>query len=1342
MHSLLLSLLLFTQPSTDSIRTGAAEYLVRHYDIEDGLPVNSVNGMVQDNDGYLYFSTYDGLVRYDGYEFKVYNSGNTEGLAINRIAGILKSQDNSIWLFNEDQSITLKSGNSFRTFLSPEIPGKAHRIIEGTDGQIWVSGMEGVAFFNKKESVLKKIEAPLLQSNSELIGAGINGGIFVLNDSGLVSFKNNIPSLLLNVVDYPILDLDIRQIKQFEESTVWLVGVGAILRYNTETKEVALISVPEEGTGIAFWDIAEQTNGDYILSATNGLYTLNPLTLIIQKLPVSINSGIVRSNLIYTGGAGEEILIGDDEVIIEGKTILRAPSLKFGFNDREGSLWIGSETNGLYQIRKSSFINLSSSEIPGLNNIYSIIQDRSGSYWACGISSGIVRISKSGVTNWNSSNSTLRSNLCKFLYEDDDGDVYAGLSDHLIWKFTNGNWLEPEDFGGLPSDKLVDPEAMHRLGRNLLIGNYQSMLISGNGSLRYFDDSQPQELARIQVFAENSKNIIFVGTAGTGLSRIEGNSFINYSTKDGVLNSNIIRDIFLQSDDTLWIATENLGLNRLVLNEKGTVLSSASITTSEGLTHNSLHRIIEDPFGNFWISSNGGIMRIPKKALNDFADGSLTKLPVLSFDERDGMINREANGGVQSAGILTSDNKLWFPNQRGITIIDPADFTVEQNLDTPTPVLESVELENGELFVAGQPEIAIPSGERNLRINFAAPNFTYQERVQFSYKLQGVNNSWQSADQSKQAVFTGIPPGAHTFTVRADFIGGEPVETSALIMIPHFFYETRWFALLIVFSGIGLVIGFFRIRVRSLKEREAKLQVRVDEQTEALKLAAEQKNRFFTGITHELKTPLSLIVGPLDDILNLKESIDPEKLGHRLSLMQRNGLRLQNLVEQILNVSKLNADAIKLNIQPVDVVMFTQQILGQFQSKMDQEEIILNIKAAPLSENIYIDKEAWERIVINLMSNAIKFSPKGATISLSVEENEEKVTFGISDEGPGIRSEEQGRIFDYLYQVEGAHAAEGTGIGLYLVKGLVEHMGGNIELNSEPSEGAEFVITLPKGYMHIDSMHNISHDSTPENVIIAPRKNTESPSFSVQVASDSEEHIMIVEDNFDFRSYLQSVLSESYRVSVAENGKDALDILKEITPDLVISDVMMPEMTGLEFVRVLRSEDRFKHLPVIFLSAKDQDLDIKTGLSTGADVYLTKPVQTNMLLTQISAILRREKILKTGFVTDAEIEEPNFIKQVREIVFRQLGNPSFNVNQLADALYISRAKLYMDWKEVSDVTVNDFIKKIRFDEAKILLQEKNFNIQETARAVGFSDPNYFSTSFKKEFGFPPSELTK
>ncbi|TVR15014.1 MAG: hybrid sensor histidine kinase/response regulator, partial [Balneolaceae bacterium] len=1312
------------------------EYLIRNFTVEDGLPVNAVNRILQDDDGYLWFSTLDGLVRYDGYNFRVYNSGNTEGMVSNRIAGMLKSKSNEIWMIHAEGMIMRKAGPEFTTYSSSsgDFKGNAIRIIEGKNGEIWISTSRGIASFNPETKSFDWQEEPLLQHETWAIESIFAGGILAVNEHGLLLWKNGTATVLIQADDFPIPLREVIQIKEFEPGEFWIMGGVGLFRYSLSDRSIDFnYHSREESFGIG--NLHPEPDGTFIINSSSGFYSLHPESGRVVKLEPGFSAPWERINLVFRGADDEEIRLTGHEVFMNGRKILEADNIQSGLVDSEGSLWITTQRNGVYQIRRSEFTNITADEIPGFENIYPVVQASDGAIWAGSFVNGIYRISDENRSNWNASNSNLSSNFIRFLHEDADGAMYAGVWAAGLWEQRDNDWQPVHEFNDLFEGE-VTVEAMHRDRQaHLLIGSSGRLVIRQNGLYGFFGESAKPGLRSVRVIRESEGGTLFLGTNGNGLAVVKSGSVHHYTRENSELNSNFIRDIFVQSPDTLWLATENLGLNRVVLDE-GNMIDVKHVTERDGLIKNSLHRIIETPARHLWISSNGGIMRISLDELNRYADGGLSDLSVLGFNESDGMVNREANGGVQTSGILAADAKLWFPNQKGVTIINPLNISGGNTLLNPRPIIEEVLITGATLPVYHQPFLQIPQGERNLRINFTAPNFSSSDRIQFRYKLDGVNPGWVTG--SREAVFTNIPPGDHEFKVQIYRTGNpEVTEASLLISIPHYFYETPWFYGLMGLAGLFLIFGGIKYRTRMLEQRERKLQERVDEQTIALKEADEQKSRFFSGITHELKTPLSLILSPLEDILDKPDHIPDETTRNRLQMMHRNGRQLTNLVDQILDVTKLNSDAIKLTLMPVDITMLTKQIIGQFQSNLEQEEIQLIFDADPVDGRTYIDTGAWERIVMNLMSNAVRFSPRNSTIRIQISNHPDTVSFSITDEGIGIDEKDAANVFEYLYQTEGAEAAEGTGIGLYLVHGLVEQLGGNIGLYSKKGEGARFTVTLRKGADHFRDRDTVVHEPTAvvtsgagEPVIQAPRTVKNNRTIDT-------EQILVVEDNHDFREYLASVLSEQYDVRTASEGSEALEALQQSDVSLVISDIMMPGMNGIEFVTKLRQQKHYKYLPVIFLSAKNHILDVEAGLSTGADIYLSKPIQSKLLLSQIAAVLRREKVLKNSTISNQNSEIKSLEEEIKEIVYRQMANPALNVSLLAETLFMSRTKLYKEWKKCSEISVNDFIKKTRMEEARVLLQEKGFSVQAAAAAVGYSDANYFSTSFKKQFGVSP-----
>lgn len=1312
-----------------------AEYLVRNYTVEDGLPVNAISDIVQDEDGYLYFATYNGLVRYDGYEFRTFNSSNSRGLESDRIVGMAMDPTNTIWLIDETAKVISYKDGSFKTYAESDgVTGSAEYIEISEDGDVWVVTSKGLLKFNPNQNSFEQQSE--LNKNESIwrVSPLGNGKLLGVSEKGLFKWDGNKTKTLLPIEDFPTGKSVINFITKLSNGDIWMASNGAF-SFNENTLKVTTYDIPDK-TYSQTWSVVK-VDSQFIISTTNGFFAINGDEIKAKKLSVDVNPLLNRPKAIQE--YDENVILFGNQVIINDQVIFESQDVKTGFIDREGSIWVASESNGLFQLRKSIVTNITSSDNSAIKNIYSIVQDREGDIWAGSFENGIIRISEKEKTNYTVDNSNLGSNIVRFLYEDEKGIIYAGLWGGGLWKFSNNDWRKLE----FPDNLTI--EAMHQSANGVIyIGSKNGSYINQKGLFVEFEEVIGEPFNAVRVIRESHNETLFFGTNGNGLGILDGDkSFHILTNLEGVV-SNLIRDIYVVSPDTLWLATENRGLNRIVLNNAKQIIESIQIDTEDGLISSSLHRIIDDKRGSFWISSNQGVMQISKRALNNYTNGNSDYLSVTKYNQRDGMVNQEANGGVQTAGILAEDGSIWFPNQQGITVFnDLADDVADVDYQI-NPIIEQINLSDSVLDIRKRAVISFPKGERNFGVKFTAPNFAFPERLIFKYKLSGISEEWRVLNKVREINFTNLKPGRHTLEVQTETYDGRISSASLTIIVPSFFYETMYFKFIVGLCFIGLGFGVYQYRVHTLRERERELQQRVAEQTQKLEQAAEEKSRFFTGITHELKTPLSLMLGPLDELSENTNAQSISKFQAYTQMMHRNGYRLKNLIDQILDVSKLNADAIKLKIHPFDIVKLTKQIAGQFQSLLHQKGIALDIHSDSVVDDIYLDKEAWERIIINLISNAIKFSPESGRIVLSIVDFEKNVKISVRDYGEGISLKDQQKVFEYLYQVTENKVAEGTGIGLYLVKGLIERMGGEITVQSKRGNGAEFIVSLKKGSSHFSTKDLVFHTK------VELEKNKKKVSKIEEVGKNDRPKvkkvfptkILIVEDNADFRDYMSSILSKEYNVTVAENGKEGLSLVNKVSPDIVISDVMMPVMDGYEFVNKLREIEKFKQTPVMFLSAKDQEVDMQMGLSTGADIYLTKPIRSSTLLSQIKAVLRREEILNqkreqsnVESTSDSKLET-----QLHSIIYRQLGNPNLNVNLLAESLYMSRSKLYREWKKVSDISIKDLINKIRFEEAIVLIKEKEFSIQDAAKAVGFSDPNYFSTSFKKKFGYSPSEI--
>ncbi|MBO6523772.1 MAG: response regulator [Balneolaceae bacterium] len=1343
---ILFSGFVFGQDLPFNIDSDSSHYLVRNFTTENGLPVNSINSIAQDSAGFLFFSTLNGLVRFDGYEFEVFNSGNTRNMASDRITKMTYTQDDRLWLMTEAGFLMAYFQGKIKTYdHSKMISEPIIRQELDLSGNLWVASNQKVYLYNPINDNFTQTISLDTEGTIITIEPISTGDILIMSTLGIYRWHNSTLKLLVSRNNISSLYDGLFDTAYTTQGLFWIMSSKGFFAFDIETGNL-LFQADIEGENAFAYSITEIDNGYMASSAGNGFHwvdsELKEMTPVLDHLKIPDYG----RRLHYFEGGNDQIFV-TDKVIVNGEIIFNGRNTRSAFVDRDGSIWLSSDTDGLFQLRQSIIRNITSGDIPGFRNVYPIVQANDDTVITGTIEDGIFYLTNKSAQHWHTGNSGLPSNFIRSLFYGKNGTLYIGFWTLGLYSYDNGTFT-PILINSKRGVTDITVEAIHTSDTGaIFLGTKDSTYVIEQGVVKTLQERIGFHIKGTKVIRESEQGDMYFGTNGNGLMviREEEKSFVLDEISEP--NIDLIRDIFIQSPDTLWVASENRGLSRLVFNTNGKVTSSVTVKKTDGLLSDALHRIIDDNRGTIWVSSNGGIMAFPLKELNEFADGTLPFLRVAGFTEDHGMINREANGGVDMAGMLRSENELWFPNQSGTTILDiDKYYRSSQTSEVTSPIIKSIAISDSLLLVESSNILTLPKGERNANISFTAPNFVSPDRVQFNYKVSGIHDRWQPANTFHEANITNLSAGSYQFDVQTIWENGQVSTSSLNIIIPAFFYETALFRVFII--GMLLFVGFsiYKVRVRHLKRREEELEERVKQQTKELALAAEQKSRFFSGITHELKTPISLIMGPIDDLIEQGSGYSEEKREKYLFMMQRNVHRLKNLTEQILEVTKLNADAIYLQIQPVHIESLTTQIAGQFQSLLDQKKVSLSIESGTITEPIYIDKEAWERIVINLMSNAVKFSQEGSKIIISFRDKQDNVEVRVRDFGTGISKDDQGKIFNYLYQTKNNPQAGGTGIGLFLVKGLLERLGGSIEVKSELNEGTEFVVTLCKGTSHFSESDSISYVGDSTTPISSFPETTALPKTGEAIFENDEIQlptILLVEDNEDFREYLSSTLKENYQIITARNGKEGLFALEKNNADLIISDIMMPVMGGFEFISQIRAQEKFRTVPVIFLSAKDRETDFRQGLSTGADIYLTKPIKSSSLLAQIEAILRREAILNNPNLLSEEHEnEPGLVSEVREIIYRQLANPILNVDMLAEKLYMSRAKLYRNWKLVNDQSISEYIKKLRLEEAKVLLKENKFSITETAHSVGFSDPNYFSTSFKKEFGYSPSELLK
>lgn len=1230
------------------------EYIIKHYTTRDGLPLNSVIGMVQKGDGFIYMATLDGLVRYDGYEFKIFTAVEYPELSSNRIQNIGIDDNGLLWLGTTYGIVSSFDGKEFRSF-NPDEPH---------------------------------------------------------------------PFLLQN-----------RILPQFRALGTELGKIMCVSHTSVST-----YSLPDTGS----------------------------------ELEIDINT-----------------------VRIDGQVLLEDPQIMGAFYDQEGTIWVYTYNTGLYQIKRSPVRNITQFQSVAVQNIYSVIELPGGDIMAGNLIDGTMHFTESDVRVSRVDFGDFPMDRSRLLFYDEQEDqLYKSLFSPGLWMYKNNEWVHQDWFRTFfpGTDSRVDVIYRTQSGL-LLIGSPAGMLVKEQQDFRRFEKLTGRNFKFVRVIRELSDGTLLLGTNGFGLYRVNPDlSWQRYTTADGLI-SNFIRDIYPQSDQEIWLATEDRGLN-FVRFERSGEISSTGITAQNGLMSNALHRIIPDDYGFIWINSNGGIMRISLIQLQSFIRGESPALTPLKFNELSGLENREGNGGVGNAGLRLRNGLIVFPNQAGLVVVNPTELRQKATVFTSLPVVDRIETASETRRTSAGDAIGLQPGERDFRIHFTLPNFKNPDAMIFSYQLIGFDRAPQLAGNNRTAFYTNVPAGNYRFRVTASGFDGYNSAAEIPLTVPYYFYETTLFFFYSGIAFLALLVGVYKLRVKSIQEREQHLQRRVEEQTRELnkasaevRKAAQARSRLFTSISHELKTPLSLINGPLAEIKQHPAMVKDPKLQDYLDVMQDNSHRLTNLVDQILQVTKLNADALTLRITKEDLVSLTRSEMARLSELCSRKNITLKLKAQPASIVLFMDTGVWERILTNLIYNALRYSPERSEILVQIRQNDSHVICTVSDEGSGISPSDLPHVFEYLYQGKENQNTEGTGIGLYLVKELTGRLGGKITACNARGGGAVFEITLKTGAGHLNP-GDLAEHTDPEEIHeplsseiqdtnrreeqvtyvfpaeAAPETESkpERPAEMKTVINGKKPVILLTEDNRDFRMFLAAALSDHFEVHQAANGLEALPLLEKHKTDLLISDVMMPAMDGITLVRRVREMPAFNTMPVLFISAKDELEDIELGLSSGADVYLTKPVNPDMIRKQVYAMLRREKLIQ-HIATSADIQPPAsetqpsgisqnkngsspkplseedaaFEKKVKELILRHLGNTSLTTQLIADSLYISRAQLYRKWEKVESVPLNKYITKTRIQEACQLMTSEGYSVSDAANAVGYQHASYFSTVFRKETGETPTE---
>lgn len=1355
------------------------QYMFKHLATKDGLSHNQINYIYKDSRGFMWFATAGGLNRYDGYNFKVfrYSKKDTLSLPDSYIETIQEDAEGNLWV--ETPSGYAIYNATKETFdRHPElflkkwgINGIPHTVYIDSDKNFWFY-ITGTGVYQCQPATGKQVAYPSPKNAETItaIKAGKDKGIFLYSNGLIECVDKNSPKIVSRdnhiCLNQPLLSEKYSLFLDKKEN-YWVYSKNAtgLWIYEQQTRQWSLLDNSEQSTPYrlssnVIQGIAEDRHGNIWLATDHGgLDIINPDTRTLINLQNDISNERSLSNNSINSIYCDDMNILWVGTYKKGLSYFSESIFKFGIEhlpqfkrlknfdcditvleeDDSNRLWVGTNGNGLICMDRTTGKHTLYEHLPGDpaslsgNVIVSLCASKDHKLWIGTYLGGMDCFDGQRFIHYrhlpDHPNSLTNNNVWSII-EDKEG---------IIWIGTLG--------GGLQS---FDPKTgQFTTYRSQLASDYISSLCLGKDNLIYIGTA-------VGITIYNKKTGIFTNLKGNQSGTID-------------LSNLNVHQLFEDSRGLLWIGTRD-GLN--VLDRKNDQLTI--IRKTDGLVDDIICAIIEDNNKNMWITTCNGVSNIvvntdPKNGQYHFA--------YYNYDEMDGLQNREFN---MRSITKTSQNEILMGGVSGFNIFQPG--AIQYNEALPHVVFTSLKLFNKEIEVdsiydgnkiltkaLNQTEkIELEYQQNVFSISFSGMNYILPEKNRYAYILEGFNQDWMQVDgKTHQVTYTSLPPGTYTFKVKAANSDGywSKDSTQLTIVIRPPFWRSGWAYLIyaILLSGALLFARYLVLR----NEREKFKLRQVELEAERKHELDDMKLRFFTNISHEFRTPLTLIISPLENLIKHAEEGEQKQ---KLVLIRRNAVRLLNLVNQLLDFRKNDVSGHQLNATRQDLIPFLKNICQSFMELTEKKNINLELTTEVSSLSMCFDEDKMEKIMMNLLSNAFKFTDEGGKVHIQVKqlpatENEAPtLEIRVTDTGKGVADEDKEHIFERFYQVQDHERPDlsGSGIGLHMVKEFVTLHQGTIRVEDNIGKGSIFVLTIPvvkeeEPFLKEDEkpVPQATETSTP-----SPRENdlAEPVSFHSEDSNRSKEDerktasgtplILLVDDNDDFRSFMKDSLKGHYNLCEARDGKEAWEMIPEVQPDMIISDVMMPRLDGCELCRLVKNDLRTSHIPLILLTARTAEEQKVEGLETGADDYITKPFNLEILSLRIRKLLEIRNMKQERFHQQIELNpseititslDEKLIARAIDYVEKNMDRSELSVEELSHELGMSRVHLYKKLTSITGKSPVEFIRVIRLKRAAQLLRESQLNVSEIAYEVGFNNPKYFSKYFKEEFGMLPSE---
>lgn len=1342
----------------------------KHLTINEGLSQNTVYCTLQDNKGFIWIGTEDGLNRYNGYDFIIYkHNSHANTLSNSQVTCLFEDQSKTLWVGTTDGvNIYNRNSDSFKRLFtlskkSSESNDFITTILQDKAKNIWVATYDGLKLY---DSVKKTFTS------------------FLISNPSHSKLTNKIQTMTL--ANHVLWIGTGNDLKLFDINAHTFMPLPPVLNSNEELKHSGIRCIRQdkygnywigtENAGLFHYNVQNNTCTNYRHQANN---------------PNSLLTSIVRDVLINDNN---EIWIGTRE----GLSILKSGvinnytydkynpealthnSIRHFMKDRAGNIWVGTFAGGLnvFYAESKNFVNISE-QIglkPGLSQrvVSAIIKNTDGSLWV-GTEGGGLNFAdlKNNIFRYyplTDAQNLNGSNIIKSLSKDRLGNLWVGTYNGLYYFDVSKRRFLPFKYFRNDSTTIATNQfyALDATGINLCIGTNGAGLqfLNKTGQVTTYLHSQNNAHSissnnisallydKGNYWVGTQRGLNYFDSSSKSFTRLKHNDDDPYS-----ISSNAVISLFADTRHRLWVGTEGGGIN---------YYDSAkhrfySIGEADGLGNGVVHAINEDLEGNLWVSTNKGLSKI---VFRQFSVPFANHIKVTNYTIADGLPSNQFSNGSTNPN---PGHQLIFGSITGITFFDPTHIIT--NTYKPPVVITDFLIRNKPVL-PGEPDSPLQSqiNETNaitlthdqgfISFKFAALNFINPDNNSYAYKLDGFkgDNGWHYVNNQRMATYTNLDAGTYFFKVKAsnnDGVWNDQIKTIKLIVLPPWW--KTWWAYLIYIVIIGLLLYlFYWYAIKTAKlTNELEFEYLSHQKDQEL---AQRKLTFFTNISHEIKTPLTLILAPLEKLIKLNESNN--KVQNQLMLMQRNGERLIRLINQLLDFRKFEAGNMKLHAAEGNVVRFINEIVISFEGYAQSKNIALSFKSQSDDIKVYFDRDKLEKVLYNLISNALKFTPSNGKVMVNVQSDTANLLINVKDNGVGIPPENMDKIFDcFNHFSDPKQSVSGTGIGLSFSQGLVELHGGSISVASNMSTGTErgqtcFTVKLPLGTAHLHPDQIVPDFKDSENIdqYLDNRKlkaGLIKADITQTPTTDAEKPVMlIVEDNADVLSFVAENFGNNYLVHTAADGVEGLKLATELMPDIVISDVMMPNMNGITLCSKIKTDARTSHIPVILLTARTPLIFKLEGLETGADDYITKPFSIDVLETRVRNLIESRKKLRDRYRKEISLQPQNvaitspdekFLSKVMAFIELNMSETTLSVEELGKEVGMSRVTLYRKIKALTNQTAIEFIRGVRIKRAAQLLEQNKFNVSEVAYMVGFVDVDYFRKCFKEQYGYTPKE---